>query len=254
MNENITDNPSENLSIRPNLEALKTNVARVVAECNRPEGSVRIVAVSKTFTEDRLRVAMNAGQMIFGENKINEGEGKINALKNKGAKWHFLGRIQSNKIRRVFTLFDIIESIDRKEVLQKADQFLKSNQLKKEAYLQVNISGDVKQGGIPVEELIDWVKKNNLNHFQHCQITGLMAIGPNTKDTKVIEASFKRLHEVFIESQKFFPQIKTLSLGMSNDYELAIAHGSTSIRIGTSIFGMRPRLKVKSKFGLEYQE
>ncbi|MFT5208057.1 MAG: pyridoxal phosphate enzyme (YggS family) [Candidatus Omnitrophota bacterium] len=254
MNENTIDNPSDNLSIRPNLEALRKNVARITTECNRPEGSVRIVAVSKTFTEDKLRVAMNADQIRFGENKMNEGEGKINALKNRGIKWHFIGRIQSNKIRRVFLFFDIIESIDRKEVLQKAEQFLKSKKLTKEAYLQVNISGDAKQGGIPVEELVDWVKKNNLNHFQHCQIKGLMAIGPNTADTKVTEACFKRLHEVFIEAQTYFPQIKTLSLGMSNDYELAIAHGSTSIRIGTSIFGMRTQLKVKSKFGLEYRE
>ena len=193
--------------------------------------NVKIVAVSKTFSLDHIMPLINYGHMHYGENKVQEAESKWLQIKKekKDLKLHMIGKLQSNKAKKAVQIFDYIHSLDNQKLADTLSRHQSNLGKKLKYFIQINIGNEIQKSGLPVEELDDFYNYciNEIN----LKIIGLMVIPPNDENS---ERYFKSLHEL----NKSLA-LKDLSMGMSADYINAIKHGSTFVRIGSSIFGKR---------------
>lgn len=221
---------------------MESRIAAACRSAGRPRSSVRLIAVSKNFGAEAVREAVRAGQIEFGENRFQEAEPKIAALAGSGPQllWHFLGRIQTNKLGRILEAFSTVQSVDRIEVLEKAERFLSLQNIRREALLEVCISDEGTKAGFEPEALRRWVRSDAPARYQNLKIRGLMGIAPHDMaDRARVRRSFDLLKSLYDESVRAGMDWDTLSMGMSGDLEEAIAAGSTMVRVGTSIFGSR---------------
>tara|TARA_Y100001936_G_scaffold106431_1_gene104480 strand:+ start:1206 stop:1862 length:657 start_codon:yes stop_codon:yes gene_type:complete len=218
MHKSILNLNSIKKEIKDNTEVLK---------------KIEIIAISKTFQMQDISPLIDSGHIHFGENKIQEALDKWSEIKNekKNLKLHFVGKLQSNKVKFVIPLFDYIHSLDNYKLAQKISSQQTKINFKPKIFVQVNIGNEIQKNGISVNELDTFVKQcqNDLK----LNIIGLMCLPPNDNKT---ESYFKQMN---ILNQKF--NFKELSMGMSNDYKLAICNGSTFIRVGSKIFGNRSK-------------
>jgi pyridoxal phosphate enzyme (YggS family) len=224
--------------IKENIKKIFEHISEIALKNNRNPNEITIVAVSKTFPKEFIIEAYNAGLTEIGESYIQEAENKINELKNYKIKWHLVGHLQSNKAKKAVQLFDTIQSIDKLSTLEKVDKI--SNQLNKiqEVFIEVNTSFETSKFGINPDELIQFL--NVAKNFKNIKINGLMTIGPLTDDKKLIKNSFLKLKELFYKANEELKlEMKYLSMGMSDDYDIAIECGSNMLRIGRKIFGER---------------
>ena len=214
------------INIIENLNKINSNIKKL-----NPRKPVNIVAVSKTFSLDHIKPLIDIGHLHFGENKVQEANVKWQNIKktNKNLKLHMVGKIQSNKAKNAFEIFDFIHSLDNQKL---ADIFSKcevTNKRKINYFIQVNIGNEIQKSGIPVREVDSFydycVKERNLN------IIGLMIIPPNDNKTKKY---FKTIDELNSSLG-----LQEISMGMSSDYLDAINYNATYVRIGSSIFGSR---------------
>jgi pyridoxal phosphate enzyme (YggS family) len=203
----------------------------------RPDDSVTLLAVSKKQPGERIREAYLAGIRDFGENYLQEAEAKVAALADLDITWHFIGPLQSNKTRPVAALFDWVHSVDRLKIAQRLSDQRDPALPLLNICVQVDLSGEASKSGIDpavTEQLCRQVAS-----LPHLRLRGLMAIPAPEEDFQRQRQVFHRLAELFQRLRSEFPQFDTLSMGMSNDFEAAIAEGSTLVRIGTALFGPR---------------
>lgn len=197
---------------------------------------VRLVAVSKTKSEQEIIEAYQAGQRVFGENKIQEMVAKHESLP-KDIQWHMIGHVQTNKVKYMAPFVNLIHGVDRLKLLKEIDKQAQKNERKIDCLLQIHIAQEDTKFGFSVSEASEALK--TAQQLKNVNIVGLMGMATFTDDQDQINREFKTLKELFDRVAKQHPQCKVLSMGMSGDYPLAIAQGSNMIRVGSKIFGQR---------------
>lgn len=213
--------------LEENFAEVNGRIAEVAERSGRDAASVTLIAVSKTFPVDAVRAAYDLGQRHFGESRLQEALPKIEALPGDIV-WHFIGRLQSNKARKVAEIFDVIHTLDSDSQLRELSKTSRPFQ----ALIEVNLGRERQKSGVSPEGLADFHEK--LIQLQPAQFRGLMTIGPATDDSERMRPIFRELREA---NNRLGGQ--WLSMGMSGDYEVAIQEGATHVRIGTALFGSR---------------
>lgn len=208
--------------------SIKTNIVSITAGL-RP--GCRLIAVSKTHPPELIREAYDAGQRVFGENKVQEMVAKYEVLP-KDIQWHLIGHLQTNKVKYIAPWVSLIHSVDSPKLAQEIDKQGKKVGRVIPCLLQVYIAREETKFGFDREELLAFLKGFNLSNVK---VEGLMGMASLTDDTDQIRREFKELHDLFLE----IGNMKELSMGMSSDYKIAMEEGSTMVRIGTAIFGKR---------------
>ncbi len=198
--------------------------------------SVQLLAVSKKHSVQSIETAYALGQTIFGENYVQEGLDKIKALADKNIEWHFIGPLQSNKSRSVAESFQWVHTIDREKIAVRLNEQRPDNLPPLNVLIQINISHQDSKSGIALNQLNDLAE--NISHLPQLKLRGLMCIPAPLNDAE-LKADFLKMQHAFLTLQKTYPQVDTLSMGMSADLSLAIDCGSTMVRIGSAIFGSR---------------
>ncbi|MGY0589098.1 MAG: YggS family pyridoxal phosphate-dependent enzyme [Paraglaciecola chathamensis] len=216
--------------------ALKT-ITQSVCEANRPANSVKLLAVTKTKPVSDIVQAYEAGHRLFGENYVQEGVDKIHQLSElDDIEWHFIGPLQSNKTRPVAENFDWVYSIDRLKIAQRLND-QRSAHKKLNVCIQVNIDNEASKAGVPPEDVN--LLAEQISNMPNLTLRGLMTIPKAQQNAEMQRKSLSAMNALFVQLQTKYPQIDTLSMGMSNDMQLAIECGSTMVRIGSAIFGSR---------------
>lgn len=220
------------MSISENLNFIRSTVGQ----------SVKLVAVSKTKPEEDILEAYKAGQRIFGENKAQELQKKAEHLP-KDIVWHMIGHLQRNKVKYIAPHVSLIHSVDSFRLLKEIDKSAAKNERIIDVLLQIHIAKESTKFGFDENEVIKLLKSSEFQTLNHIRVVGLMGMATNTNDQVIIESEFENLKKVFdliksdfFENDTYFQEI---SMGMSNDYKIAIEKGSTMVRIGSSIFGAR---------------
>jgi len=218
---------------------IKENLNRINASL--PQG-VRLVAVSKTHPVEMLQEAYDAGQRIFGENKVQEMTAKSQALP-QDIEWHFIGHVQSNKIKMMAPYVSVIQGVDTFEKLAEIDRQAARFNRHITCLLQLHIAQEETKFGFSADECTAMLEQGDWRNLKNITIGGVMGMASNTDNEAQVRAEFGRLHDIFESyKEKFFkemPDFNTISAGMSGDYKLAIEAGSNMVRIGSSIFGER---------------
>jgi pyridoxal phosphate enzyme (YggS family) len=201
---------------------------------------VTLVAVSKTHPVEQIKLLYDAGHRDFGENKVQELTDKYEALP-KDIRWHLIGHLQSNKVKYIAPFIHLVHSIDSLDLLKELDKQAARHNRVIDYLLQVHIAQEETKFGLSAEEVTDIMKPNILNAFTHTRLRGLMGMATNTEDEHIVKNEFAGLKNVFAEIAASMPgsDFKILSMGMSSDYDLAIDAGSTLVRVGSLIFGVR---------------
>jgi len=226
------------INIKNNIDKIKANIHQACQQYNNTpliytKKTVNLLAVSKTKPASDVEQAYNAGQHHFGENYLQEAINKIDLLSHlPNICWHFIGPIQSNKTKQIANNFSWVQSVDREKIAKRLNEQCAQN-LPLNICLQVNISAEESKSGVKLNEVLALAKV--VNNCDKLVLRGLMAIPE--KNAPI--SSYEKMHDLFIELKAQYKTVDTLSLGMSNDLELAIANGSTMVRIGTAIFGSR---------------
>ena len=231
--------------ISENLVQVKRCIIEAAKRAGRDPSGVRLLAVTKEQSDATVATGFQAGMTLLGENKVQEASGKIEAFGRKnGLEWHFIGRLQKNKVKFIFDLFDLIHSVDSlalAEAIHKKAQKIGSCM---PILLQVNISGEKSKLGIDPLDLPREIRK--FAKLEGVKISGLMTIPPFDRDPETSRPYYARLRELRDTCSSLnIPRIclDELSMGMSNDYEVAIEEGATLVRVGTGLFGPRPSLE-----------
>lgn len=225
------------LEVSENLAKVAEKIDAACVRSGREPSSVELIAVSKTFPADAVREAAQAGQVHFGESKLQEAELKIALLPDR-LHWHFIGRVQRNKVRKILSHFEVIHAIDSTRLAEYTDEVAKELGLFPKVFLQVNIGREETKGGFDPDVLRqDFAQMMYLGRIE---IQGLMCIPPAGPDAESARAWFIMLRELrdSLESE-FVISLPFLSMGMSSDYEVAIEEGATHVRVGSAIFGKR---------------
>lgn len=221
-------------NIKDNLGKVEQQIKNACQINQKSPTSVQLLAVSKTKPASDVESAYNAGQRLFGENYVQEAVDKINELEHLDEiQWYFIGPIQSNKTKLIAEHFDWVQSVDRVKILQRLNEQRPSEKGKLNVCLQVNISDEASKSGATLAELPALI--DSIKQCENLVLRGFMAI-PEKGNPSL---SFEKMDQLFTQYQAQIPTIDTLSMGMSGDMELAIANGSTMVRIGTAIFGAR---------------
>ncbi len=225
--------------IKKNLEEIKRRLRDAARGAGRDPAEIRLVAVSKTVDLDRLKAAVDAGQNLFGENYVQEAKAKITALA-PGLIWHFIGHLQSNKAKVAVELFDLIHSVDRLSLAQALEQAAGRQGKVQDILLQVNLAGEESKSGTTPENA--QVLLGEISKMPHLRVLGLMTMPPWFDDPERVRPYFRALRELrdrLRHLQLVEGDLPELSMGMTGDFEVAVAEGATLVRIGTAIFGRR---------------
>ncbi|CDL84027.1 YggS family pyridoxal phosphate-dependent enzyme [Xenorhabdus cabanillasii] len=225
-------------NIEQNLHDVRNHIILATQKCGRSPEEITLLAVSKTKPVEAITEAIATGQREFGENYVQEGVEKIQQLANHDdLVWHFIGPLQSNKSRLVAEHFDWCHTIDRLKIAQRLSEQRPKNMAPLNVLIQINISGENSKSGILLGELEELAAI--INSLPNLVLRGLMAIPAPESDFERQTDVFRQMEQAFIKLKAQYSQIDTLSMGMTDDMEAAIACGSTLVRIGTAIFGAR---------------
>jgi pyridoxal phosphate enzyme (YggS family) len=200
--------------------------------------NVQLVAVSKTHPAEAVLSAFQAGQLDFGENRVQEMVAKWEILP-KDIRWHQIGTLQKNKVKYIAPFVYLIHSVDSPDLLRTIQKEALKNQRTIQCLIQVHIAQEETKFGFSVEEARSFIQSFPTEEFSHVRITGLMGMASFTSDKSQIAKEFRLLKGLFDELRQGHPDFVTLSMGMSSDYEIAIAEGSNMVRVGSAIFGSR---------------
>lgn len=228
-------------TIAARLQAVKERIARAGRAAGRLPQDVTLVAVSKTFPPAAIAEAHAAGQRDFGENYVQEGLEKVKALSGLELTWHYVGPIQSNKTRPIAENFSWVHGVDREKIAVRLSEARPAHLPPLQICIQVNVSGEQSKSGVQPEQALELAKA--ISVLPRLQLRGLMAIPEPTADEALRHDRFRALRELRDEIVRAGVALDTLSMGMSDDMEAAIAEGATLVRIGTAIFGERPPLR-----------
>lgn len=227
--------------IEQRLAEVRGRIEEAALRAGRSAADVEIVAVTKGHPVSVLRAAVESGLPIIGENRVDEADLKQSELGRLGARWHMIGHLQRNKARRAVQIFDVIESIDSVRLARKlASEAESAGREALEVLLEVNASGEASKGGFADDEVLEAAPE--IVALERLKVAGLMTMAPYTTDEEVLRTVFRRMRELFErcgrEVRGF--EARNLSMGMSNDFELAVEEGSTRLRLGTVLIGPRP--------------
>jgi pyridoxal phosphate enzyme (YggS family) len=225
------------MTIAANLKQLHQQIIELTARYQRPADSVRLLAVSKNQTASIIAAAYAAGQHAFGENYLQEALSKMPALADHAIEWHYIGAIQRNKTKKIAQHFGWVHTVDNVDVAERLHKQRPENLPPLNICLQVNISNDLNKSGVPIENIFELAKV--CQGLTRLRLRGIMTIPQQKNIFTEQRAEFHKLFELFQNLSKKGYKMDTLSMGMSDDLEAAIAEGSTMIRIGTKIFGQR---------------
>ncbi|EPZ98754.1 YggS family pyridoxal phosphate-dependent enzyme [Glaesserella parasuis] len=226
------------MSISQNLATISQQIQQCCQQANRPEQSVKLLAVSKTKPISAIAEAIEAGQRAFGENYVQEGIEKIQHFaENDTLEWHFIGLLQSNKTRVVAEHFDWVQTIDRLKIAQRLSEQRPEHLPVLNVLIQINISDEASKSGISAKEMLELATQ--ISQLPRLKLRGLMAIPKPESEPEQQKIALAQMNELFLQLQSQFEGIDTLSMGMSDDMPSAIECGSTMVRIGTAIFGAR---------------
>lgn len=220
-----------------NIALVHQRIAEACKRVGRDPRSVTLVAVSKTFGVETIQEALDSGVEDFGENYVQELRGKIEAFRNRQIRWHFIGHLQSNKVRYIIDSVHLIHSLDS---LKLAAEIQKRSEKPIDALVEVHTTSEATKTGVRPEDVIDLVK--GVSKFDRIKIRGLMTMGPFSDDPNDSRPSFRTLADLkrSLEAEGIEGvSMDQLSMGMTHDFEVAIEEGATLVRIGTAIFGER---------------
>ncbi|VFP83395.1 Pyridoxal phosphate homeostasis protein [Candidatus Erwinia haradaeae] len=223
--------------IQKNVQNIRQKIITIALRCGRDPNKITLLAVSKKKTIKDIKQAVDAGQLCFAENYIQEGVEKIKLLSNLSLIWHFIGSLQSNKSRFVAKYFDWCHTVNSVSLANRLNFQRSSMSNKLNVLIQINISNEVQKSGISLDELPFLAEAINVLPF--LALRGVMAIPPLYKSYDAKLLAHRKIAEVFQQLTHMYPSVDTLSLGMSNDMDAAIIAGSTMVRVGTAIFGRR---------------
>ena len=228
-----------NRGLPDNLNSIQQRIRAACERAGRAPDSIQLLAVSKTHPPETVRAAADCGQLLFGENKIQEAKAKIPLCPGK-CRWHFIGHLQSNKVRDAVELFEMIQSVDSlslaREINKRCDQAAK----RMPVLLEVNVAGEASKSGYQPDKLL--AELMELNKLPRIEIHGLMTVPPWAPEMEKARPHFRRLRELKTQCEEILgAPLPHLSMGMSGDFEVAIEEGATLVRIGTALFGSRPK-------------
>jgi pyridoxal phosphate enzyme (YggS family) len=225
--------------IAKNLEMVRSEIAEAERLSHRAPGSVHLVAVSKSHPVELIREAFEAGQVVFGENRVQEAKAKIPELPAR-LRWHMIGHLQSNKVRQALPLFEMIHGVDSVGLLSDVARVSSELGSFPRVLLQVNVAGEASKFGFSPDKLL--AQLDEIAQIDRVHLEGLMTIPPMTRTPEHARPYFALLRELRtrLEREFRFP-LPHLSMGMSSDYRVAIEEGATIVRVGTAIFGERKR-------------
>ena len=233
------------MSIPENIAAIREKIAEAARRAGRRPEEVALMAVSKTHPPEHIREAYVAGLRLFGENRVQEFAGKAGGLGDlAGAEWHMIGHLQTNKAGKAVELFGAVDSVDSVKLAEKLDAAARTAGKKLTALIEINVGGEVAKSGVAsdskeLEELLLAAPR-----FEALECRGLMTVPPFTDDPEGARPYFRKLRELrdAVAARKLSAiKMDVLSMDMSHDFEVAIAEGSTCVRVGTAIFGERPK-------------
>ncbi|MDQ3088171.1 MAG: YggS family pyridoxal phosphate-dependent enzyme [Acidobacteriota bacterium] len=223
--------------LRENLVEVKRKIAQAASKVGRNSTEIKLIAVSKTHPIEILQAAINVGATVFGENKVQEAEGKIEEIGRDAVEWHLIGHLQKNKARKAVQLFDVIHTLDSVELAERLERICQEEERENLSVLvQVDLAREATKNGVAENDLPSLIE-----YLQTCEclkFSGLMTIPPFFEDAEKVRPLFKRLREI---RDEVLPGGE-LSMGMSHDFEIAIEEGATLVRVGTAIFGEREKI------------
>ncbi len=226
-----------NALLENSLAILKNRITEATKRSGRSVSEIELVVVSKGQPVEKIRELVDAGNMLFGESRLQEATSKIEMLPTR-LRWHYIGHLQSNKVRKVLPLFELIHSIDNEDVAFTIDRIAAEIGLFPRVLLEVNVSGEGTKHGFSPEALKASLEK--LLRLPRLQVEGLMTMAPLSSDPETARPYFARLRELrnALAASSGVP-LTTLSMGMSGDYEVAIEEGATLVRVGSALFGKK---------------
>ncbi len=232
------------MSLEENIARVKANMARAALEAGRDPAEITLVAATKVQTSDTIRAAIAAGITICGENRVQELTGHLDDYAYDGAKVHFIGHLQTNKVRFVVGRVDLIESVDSPRLLEAIERQAEKLNLVQDVLLEVNIGREESKGGCLPEDLPALARQ--AMDLPHVRLRGLMAIPPVAAQPGDNRRFFAATRQLYVDIRRQIgdndTDIDCLSMGMSGDYEDAIREGATLVRVGTALFGPRPSM------------
>lgn len=230
-------NESNLNTITAHLQSTLASIADAVTKADRMQDTVKLIAVSKAQPASALREAFVAGQIAFGENYLQEALNKQNELNDLTIEWHFIGPIQSNKTQAIAQHFAWVHGVDRLKIAQRLSD-ARAGKPPLQICIQVNVSNEDSKSGVPPTQVQDLAQA--IRSLPNLTLRGLMAIPEPTNNIELQHRQFRIVHTLFAQLNQQGFALDTLSMGMSNDYGVAIAEGATMVRIGSAIFGARP--------------
>lgn len=228
------------MSIPSNLAAVRGRLEQAARTAGRDPAGIRLVAVSKTFPPEAVRAAFEAGQVDFGENRVQEALQKIRATAELHCRWHLVGHLQTNKARKVVGPFAYVHSVDSLELLSRLDEAAAAERTAPNLLIQVDLAGEATKFGAPEADLPALFEA--AGRLQSARVVGLMVLPPYAEDPEASRPWFRRLREIrdgLARSGVPAGQLGELSMGMSHDFHVAVEEGATIVRVGTAIFGER---------------
>ena len=225
--------------LKDQLQEVEKRIQAACDRAGRKREEVTLIAVSKTKPVETLQEAYDLGVRIFGENKVQELTAKYEALP-KDIHWHMIGHLQTNKVKYIIDKAELIHSVDSLKLAEKIEKEAAKHDLIADILVEVNVAEEESKFGMKMEEVIPFVEK--VSAFPHVRVRGLMTIAPFVEDPEENRSIFADLHKLYIDIKKKNHDndtVSVLSMGMTNDYEVAIEEGATMVRVGTGIFGAR---------------
>ncbi|MBR4907258.1 MAG: YggS family pyridoxal phosphate-dependent enzyme [Clostridia bacterium] len=226
------------MTIRENLESVRERMALACQRSGRKESDVTLIAVTKFVEIARIQEAVDAGVTEIGENRAQEFTEKLNFYKQNHLRAHFIGQLQTNKVKYVCGKADLIQSVDREPLLDAILAYAERNGVTQDILIEVNIGREVQKGGIAPEAL--FALTDRIAELNNIRLRGLMCVPPAIEQ-EAVRPYFREMRALFERIQRTYPAlpVDTLSMGMSHDFDTAIEEGATTVRVGTAIFGPR---------------
>ncbi len=225
------------IDIHSRIESINNRISSASEKSGRKPQSVNLTVISKRVSVENISAAIKAGVTLFGENFVQEAKTKINTISNKNISWHMTGHLQKNKASTAVRLFDLIHTLDTETLAEKLNGEAKKIKKIQQVLIQVNLSQEETKSGIREDDLLPFL--NSLSTFKNIKVNGLMTMPPFFSNPEEGRTYFKALRLLRDKAESFGYSLPELSMGMSNDFEVAIQEGATYVRIGTAIFGER---------------
>ena len=227
-------------TLKDRLDYIQGKIQKAAISSGRKQKQITLVAITKKFPVEIWKQAVNVSLTTLGESRIQETQKKVETFQERDKiELHFIGHLQSNKVRKAIELFDIIQTVDSIKLAEKIDRICKENSIKQSLYLQINAGLDSKKYGISEKNVL--IDAHEVTKMENLRLKGIMTIPPQNLSKTELRSVYRKTCKIRDEIRiKINNHCQNISMGMSNDYEIAIEEGATHIRIGVGLFGMRP--------------